>query len=133
MKLQNEPEKKKEKSKGIKQLVFMPEHGSSAVVIDNRYYRLKREVIGRDDHIKRVEFVEFDKEEYEQKVHDLASEILETSGLTAQMIIEDVLKYMSLETLNKIDSKLKKGVKPTIKRGCLSIEFGKNLEIPIVE
>lgn len=113
-------------------LNFSPDDGERELVLNGKKYRLKEEQFKRDGHLKNIVFTQIDEKQYNADLDSVVEYLLDGSGISAQDILKDVLKKLSLKELDKIKHQVKKKDKVKIKKGCLSLKLGKT-EICIVD
>lgn len=118
----------------MKTLEFDASHRDSLLNIGDDSYRLSKEVVGKDGHIKKIIFSEFDKVDYDENIAEIVDYIIHSvkSKLSAENILKDVLLNQSLETIDKLHKLVERRAKVSMKKGCLSVKIG-NAEIPIVD
>ena len=91
---------------------------------DGKKYRMVTDITGRDGHTKRVIFEEFNEKKHESRVNALVKYIQLKSNLTVEDVLIDVCKDISLSDLKKLEQKIRKGSRVTIKHGCLNVRVG---------
>lgn len=111
-------------------IVFKPRQEDRFFEKDGKAFRMRKEIIGKDQHCKKVIFEEVDEEEWQNRRDKLANYLVNESGLTATMVVEDLLKQMSLDELEKIEKQAKAKQKVRIKKGCIGLIIGRtNIEV----
>lgn len=120
------------KNSFLKEFSLIPDDGEKVMIMDGRKYRLKEEMTKKDGHCGRVVFTEFDEKKYDADLDSVVEYLLSNSGVTAQDILKDVLRKVSLKELDKIKRQVVKKDKVKIKKGCLSLKLGKT-EICIID
>ena len=105
-------------------IILEPSEKDRILLKGGKKFRMLKETI-ENGHIKEVIFEEIDEPEYEKQLDDIASYLVEKSGLDAQTIIKDVLRQSSTEYLNMLSKEVKKESPVKIVPGCLSLKIGK--------
>ena len=113
-------------------LVFLPDVRERVLIKDGKKFRLIEEVIGKDEHVKKVIFEEFDEEKHNRRIEKLTNYLIAESKISIKDVIKNILMSVELKTLDKFEKKMKKKVKVRIKKGCVGLQFG-NEEIPIID
>ena len=107
-------------------IVFTPEESDRILTIDGKKYRMLKETFS-GGHIKDVIFEEFNEEEINKKIDDIAEYLISKSGLDSKTIIKDLLKQMQTIELDKLEKLVIKEEPVEIVPGCLSLKIGKRM------
>lgn len=115
-----------------KRLVFMPDVQDKVLIKDGIKYRMIEEVGGKDGHVKKVIFEEFDEADFNKRIDALAEYLVNESGLSAKDVLVSVLNGQAVNSIERLEQKMKKHRRVKIKKGCLNLRMG-NAEIPICD
>jgi len=116
-------------------IVFKPDVDEKVLIKDKKQYRLIKQVIGKDKHTKEIIFEEITpkfKEAWDKKINELTDYLIKQSKIEIKDVIKNILNSLDLETLNRLERKMKQKIKVKLKRGCLGLTIG-NAEISILE
>ena len=113
-------------------IVFKPEVGERVMVKDGKKYRMVEEVIGKDQHVKRVIFEAYDEQDWKKRVDRLADYLINKSHIGIKDVLKSVLNSVDMKTLERLEKKMNQRVKVKVKHGCLALTMG-NANIQIVE
>jgi len=113
-------------------IVFKPDVEERVLVKNGKKYRLIEEVVGKDGHLKKVVFEEFNEKAYNKRIDKLTNYLIKESKISIDDVIKNILLCIDVKTLEKLEKKMKKKVKVKVKKGCLGLKMG-NADIPIID
>jgi hypothetical protein len=109
-----------------KEIVILPQHEDTEMLIDGIRYKLKKEKMDKDFfHILKKTFVKINEDDYNTRLENIVKEIEKRSKVSLGMILIDALRCLDLSKIEQIEKKLKnKKIKPKVEEGCLGIRIG---------
>ena len=108
----------------IKKVIMLPDHRDSVIVIDGVKYRMKGDTLKKNGHLKEIKFEQFNEQEHHDKIEKIAHYLVESTKISAQDIVEDILASQPTDYINKMYGQVKRRQKAHVVRGCLEIQMG---------
>lgn len=111
-------------------IIITPAKSANVFSIGKKFFVLKEQKIGKDNHIKKLIFEETSEKDYEDSLTNLADAVLKNNKIDQKTILIHAFMSLSKKELNDVKKGIRKLKKPRYKKGCLSLNID-GVEVPI--
>lgn len=106
-------------------ITLQPDVHERVLIKDGKKFRLVKEVVGKDHHVKKIIFEEYDEKDWNKRVNKLVTYLANKSKLSTKDILKSVINSVTYKELGKLEKEMKNKSKVKIQKGCIGLKMGK--------